>query len=318
MSNFYYEQNIQDIAQFYMPHDPEHIPRICKSDSDCAINAFEILNILDHKKSSELRQYLTNRKNIKGLTLDELITIINNEAYSRKIDYNFFVKQVDIQHIIKYLSNNLLPNHAIFLLFGVNKLGHIILVAKDNNHQLTIIDLQERFIYCPLQNNKCIEYLQDKNKNYWGVIAYKQNTIFFEDTEMMLDDSDIYGFGFGIGSISSVLSAGKSALQQANKLKAQVSQFKAQASQFKAQASQLKDEAKAQAVQLKKEATQIKEQATQLKDEANAQATQLKAQATQLKDEANAQATQLKAQATQLKEEAIQLKEQAVQQIQKI
>ena len=259
MSQVAHVQNIENIAQFYIPHQPHDIPRVCSTHHDCVINAFEILNIIDDKKASQLRRYVTNRNTLQGLSLDEMIAVINNEADSRKIDYNFYVKQDEIQNIMNYVNNYLLPNHAIILLFGIENRGHVILIAKNNKNQLTIIDLQERFVYCPLQNKECLEYLFDKKKNYWAVIAYKPKSDFAEEIEMMLDDSDVYAFGFGIGSIASkAISLGKSALQQSKTISKGIT-------------SQLKEEAKAQASQLREEA---KTQASQLKEEAKSQAIQ--------------------------------------------
>ncbi len=263
-------QNIENIAQFYIKHQPHDIPRVCNTHHDCVINAFEILNIIDDKKASELRRYVTNRNTLHALTLDEIIAIINNEADLRKIDFNFYVKEENILNIMNYVNNHLLPNHAIILLFGIEKEGHVILIAKNNNNQLTIIDLQERFVYCPLQNKECLKYLLDKKKNYWAVIAYKPKTDFDEEIEMLLDDSDVYSFGFGIGSIATkALSLGKSVLQQSKSIgKVITSQLKEEA---KTQASQLRAEAKSQASQLRAEA---KSQASQLKDGAKSQAIQ--------------------------------------------
>lgn len=263
-------QNIENIAQFYIKHQPHDIPRVCNTHHDCVINAFEILNIINDKKASELRRYVTNRNTLHALTLDEIIAIINNEADLRKIDFNFYVKEENILNIMNYVNNHLLPNHAIILLFGIEKEGHVILIAKNNNNQLTIIDLQERFVYCPLQNKECLKYLLDKKKNYWAVIAYKPKTDFDEEIEMLLDDSDVYSFGFGIGSIATkALSLGKSVLQQSKSIgKVITSQLKEEA---KTQASQLRAEAKSQASQLRAEA---KSQASQLKDGAKSQAIQ--------------------------------------------
>ena len=264
MSQSVHVQNIENIAQFYIRHQPHDIPRVCSTHHDCVINAFEILNIIDEKKAIQLRRYITNRNTLHGLTIDELIAVINNEADSRKIDYNFYVKQDEIQNIMNYANNYLLPSHAIILLFGFENQGHVILIAKNNDNRLTLIDLQERFAYCPLQNKECLEYLFDKKKNYWAVIAYKPKSDFSQEIEMLLDDSDVYSFGFGIGSIASkALSLGKSAVQQSKSI-------------VKGVASQLKEEAKNQASQLKEEA---KNQASQLKEEAKTQASQLKEEA---------------------------------------
>jgi hypothetical protein len=248
MSNFSYSENIQDIAQFYMPHDPKDIARLCKTQNDCAVNAFEILNILDNKKSSELRNFINKRPQITGLTSEEIITIINKEADERKFEYTFYVKELSLDNIINFFNLYLRPNHAIFLFFKKYNIGHVVLLAKDNNNKQTIVDLQEKYIYCPIKMNKCLEYLQDQNKNYWGVIAYKQKTNSYEDVEIMIDDSDVYGFGFGVGSIASkALSLGKSVLQQSKTIgKGVATQLKEEA---KTQATQLKEEAKTQAVQ---------------------------------------------------------------------
>jgi hypothetical protein len=268
MSRLAYQQNIQDIAQFYMPHNPQDITRICKTQNDCAINAFEILNIINNEKASYLRKFVHNRPEIIGLTLQEILDIINKETDERKFEYTFYVKEINLNSIIKFFNLYLQPNHALFLLFRKHNVGHVVLLAKDNNNKQVIIDLQEKYIYCPITIKECLEYLQDKHKTYWGVIGFRKKYNYTDDIEMMLDDSDV--FAFGIGSVASkALSLGKSALQQSKTIaKGIASQLKEEA---KAQASQLKEEAKAQASQLKDEA---KAQASQLKDEAKSQVVQ--------------------------------------------
>lgn len=113
-----------------------------KTPNDCFVCTLEYLDILDNDMANMLRTFVTG----KGVYIDQMLSVLK---YTLRNKY----RQIQNEYIpfdsIYLLFDLLVPSSATIIGFtrpgAMNNIGHIVLLAKDVNSRIGIIDPQMEF-----------------------------------------------------------------------------------------------------------------------------------------------------------------------------
>jgi hypothetical protein len=275
------------VAEFYIDENVlARFQRCNRNNVDCAVNVFELLQVLNSQDSGSLRERINNI----GMFDDMFLSYLYYKAKEMGHNYNFSYESINPYQIINYSQNYLSPNKAIIIRYKIPNY-HVFIIAKDKYNKTFIIDPQVNNVFCPLDLQACNDYILISGRSDWEIIKtqpYLPPVLDVSDIDMDVEfgfssikkrrsrkksknilrksrknSRQKYSFGV-LGNIKQkAMSVGKTAFEQAKKYGSGV-------------ASDLKNEAKTQATSLKEQA---QSQATSLKEQAQSQATSLKEQA---------------------------------------
>jgi len=131
-----------------------NVPRINPTNMDCVVNAMEILGILNRYEAGLIRQITP-----QGILPEHFI-----EQFEKvNPEYKYKFVQISMAELPVWIENEMPRLRMIFCGYLDGNIGHVYIIAKDNNNKIFLLDPQLNPPICSIDNNDCYANIANKN-----------------------------------------------------------------------------------------------------------------------------------------------------------